>query len=410
MLKTITQCRACQNKDLLLVLSLGNLPLANALLTKEQLEIEELKFPLNLVFCSNCALVQITETVSPDVMFSDYLYFSSFSDTMVEHARLLVNRLIAERSLGKNNLVIEVASNDGYLLKFYKQMGIPVLGIEPAANIAAVAEKEHEIPTRVEFFDCAAAEKLANEGKLADIIHANNVFAHVPDPNQFVAGLKIVLKPDGVAVIEAPYLIDFIEKVEFDTIYHEHFSYYSLTAVNNLIERHGLVVTNVERINIHGGSLRYFISYPGNKVSASVKALLDNEENLGVKSYAFYKAFAQKVHELRDKLLSLLIGLKQDGKTIAAYGASAKGSTLLNAFGIGENILDFVVDRSTVKQGYYTTGSHLHILSPDALLQYQPDYVLLLTWNFKQEILEQQASYRKAGGKFIVPIPILEVC
>lgn len=411
MLETISHCRSCHGKTLLPVLSLGNLPLANALLTKEQLNKTELKFPLSLVFCSDCTLVQIMETVSPDVLFSHYLYFSSFSDTMVSHAKTLVNRVSKEKALDSNSLVIEIASNDGYLLQFYKQQGIPVLGIEPAENIAAVAEKERGIPTLVKFFDSDLADQLVAQGKFADVMHANNVFAHVPDPNQFVAGLKKVLKPKtGVAIIEAPYLIDFIEKVEFDTIYHEHFSYYSLTAVDHLMKRHGLAVVDVERVEIHGGTLRYFIAHEGVEVSENVKKILALESAAGAGQYSFYKAFADKVLVLKDNLIQLLTKLKSEGKSVVAYGASAKGSTLLNSFGIGKDMLDFVVDRSTVKQGYYTSGGQLPILSPDTLIAEQPDYVLLLTWNFKNEILAQQSAYREAGGKFIIPIPTLEVC
>lgn len=419
MLKTITQCRSCQGKKLQPILSLGTLPLANALLTKEevaglldaQVGAEERKFPLSLVFCSDCALVQILETISPDILFSHYFYLSSFSDTMVNHAKTLVQRILKEHSLGANNLVIEIASNDGYLLQFYKQQGVPVLGIEPAKNIAMVAETERGIPTLVKFFDNTLAEELASQGKLADIIHAHNVFAHVADPNLFVAGLKKVLKPGkGIAIIEAPYLVDFIDKVEFDTIYHEHCSYYSLTAVDHLVRRHGLLVVDVEHVDIHGGTIRYFIAHEGTHVSESVKTLLKEEAQRGVSEYAFYQAFADRVHQLRVGLKELLVKLKKEGKKIAAYGASAKGSTLLNSFGIGKELLDFVVDRSTVKQGHFTPGGHLPILSPEALLKNKPDYVLLLTWNFKNEILAQQAAYREAGGKFIIPIPKVEIC
>jgi SAM-dependent methyltransferase len=411
MLETIRNCRSCQSKELLPILELGSLPLANALLRHDQLNETESRFPLSLVFCADCTLVQILETVSPDVLFGHYLYFSSFSDTMVNHAKALVERLIPEYQLDKNSSVMEIASNDGYLLQFYKEQGVPVLGIEPAENIARVAEEVKGIPTLVEFFNESLAKRLAAKNQFADIVHAHNVFAHVPDPNEFVAGLKIILRPGkGVAVIEAPYLVDLVENREFDTIYHEHFSYFSLTAVNNLVQRHGLSVVNVEHVDIHGGSLRYFIAHEGVTISAAVNDLLKKEAEMGVKNYSYYQVFAERVLELREDLLALLHNLKKDGKKIAAYGASAKGSTLLNFFGIDKQFLDYVFDRSNVKQNHYTPGGQLPICSPDQLLELKPDYLLLLTWNFKKEILEQQSEFHQSGGRFIVPIPQVEIC
>ncbi len=359
------------------VLDLGRVPLANALLTAQQLQEPEDRFPLELYFCPQCALVQIGETVPPERLFRDYAYASSFSDTMVEHARKLVGTLIGQRSLGPGSLVIEVASNDGYLLQFYKARGIPVLGIEPAANIAELAVTTKGIPTLVEFFDENLARRLAAEGKLADIIHAHNVFAHVPDPNRFVGGVKQLLKPDGVAVVEAPYLRDLIAKLEFDTIYHEHFSYYSLSAVEALCRRHGLMVCDVELVPIHGGSLRLFIGHAGAPASAAVGALLRTEESEGLLSFDYYRDFGDRVARLKQQLLELLQRLRAQGSRIAAYGASAKGSTLMNAFGIGSPVIEFVVDRSHLKQGRFTPGNHLPILPPEALLERQPDYVLL---------------------------------
>jgi SAM-dependent methyltransferase len=310
---------------------------------------------------------------------------------MVEHARTLVEALVGARGLGPASLVIEVASNDGYLLQFYKKRGIPVLGIEPAANIAELAIKAKGIPTLVEFFDEELARRLAAEGKLADVIHAHNVFAHVPDPNRFVGGVRQVLKPDGVAVVEAPYVRDLIVKLEFDTIYHEHFSYYSLSAVEALCRRHGQMVADVELVPIHGGSLRLFIAHAGQPASAAVGDLLAQEESEGLLNFDYYREFGERVARLKEQLLTLLRRLKGDGRRIAAYGASAKGSTLMNAFGIDGRLIDFVVDRSSLKQSRFTPGNHLPILPPQALLELRPDYVLLLTWNFAAEILAQQA-------------------
>jgi SAM-dependent methyltransferase len=397
-------CRSCGHAGLRQVLDLGRVPLANALLTAEQLREPEDRFPLELYFCPQCALVQIGETVPPERLFRDYAYASSFSDTMLAHARTLVETLVDRRALGADSLVIEAASNDGYLLQFYLERGIPVLGIEPAANIAELA-KAKGIATLVEFFDHELGRRLAAEGRFADVIHAHNVFAHVPDPNRFVGGIKAVLKPGGVAVIEAPYVRDLIAKLEFDTIYHEHFSYYSVSAVEALCRRHGLAICDVELLPIHGGSLRLFIAHAGQPASARVGELLAREKSEGLLTFDYYRDFGDRVARLKVDLLALLRQLKGQGRRIAAYGASAKGSTLMNAFGIDGGLIEFVVDRSNLKQGRFTPGNHLPILPPEALLERQPDYVLLLTWNFAAEILAQQSEFRRRGGKFIVPVP-----
>jgi SAM-dependent methyltransferase len=409
-LGAIAGCRSCGSADLVPILSLGQTPLANALLESDRLDADEDRYPLDLVFCTECSLVQITETVAPELLFGDYLYFSSFSDTMVRHARAVAERLIAERKLGPESLVAEVASNDGYLLQFYAGDGIPVMGIEPAANIARVAE-ERGVRTICEFFGAEVAARLAADGYKADVIHANNVLAHVADLNGVVRGFGTLLKPDGVAVVEAPYVKEMVDGAEFDTIYHEHLCYFSLTALDRLFRRNGLVIHQVERLAIHGGSLRIFASPAGGapEPSAAVYGLLAEEQEWGVGRAEFYLGFADRVGMLKSELLRLLGELKARGSRIAAYGASAKGSTLLNYFGIGRETLDFVADRSTVKQGRFTPGTHLAIRSPDALVEEMPDYTLLLTWNFADEILEQQREYRRRGGQFIVPIPELRI-
>jgi SAM-dependent methyltransferase len=404
-----SRCRACVATGLLPVLSLGSTPLANSLLTTGELNEPEDRYPLDLVFCPSCTLVQITKTIPPDVLFRDYLYLSSFSDSMLEHARALAERMTEEEALNGSSLVVEAASNDGYLLRFYKQLGVRVLGVEPALNVARVAD-ERGIPTIPEFFDERLARRLADEGKRADVFHAHNVLAHVADLNGFVDGIAQILRDEGVALIEAPYVREMLERCEFDTIYHEHLCYFSLTALDRLFERHGLVVAHVEQVPVHGGSLRVFVKAADRaRRGGSVESQLAAEQGWGVEDPGSYADFARRVEDLKAMLVELLGRLKSEGNSIAAYGAAAKGSTLLNYCGVGSETIDFVVDRSTVKQGHFMPGVRLPISAPERLLEAMPDYLLILAWNWADEIIAQQAEYRARGGRFIIPLPTPQV-
>ena len=406
----IDGCRSCNNPDLTPVISLGEMPLANSLPAPQDIEKTEDVYPLDISFCSNCALVQITETVSPEVLFSEYLYFSSYSDTVLSNAKDISRRMMATRNLGENNLVVEIGSNDGYLLRNYAEAGVPVLGIEPASNVAVVAREEYGIPTFTEFFTEEFAGKLRAEGKRADVIHANNVLAHVPQQNEFVRGIGNLLSDEGVAVIEVPYLRDLVEKCEFDTIYHEHLCYFSVTALNYLFARNGLEIVDVERIPIHGGTLRLFVSNQGvSTASGAVQAILTDESEIGMDRYGYYEGFAQRIEALKTSLRKTLIDLNSQGKTIAGYGAAAKGAVLLNYFELGSAEISYVVDRNPAKQSRFMPGVQIPISSPARLLGQKPDYLLLLAWNFADEIIRQQAEFAKTGGKFIIPVPEVKI-
>jgi len=403
------QCRSCGSREGALILDLGLQPLANNLLREEDLAKPEPKFPLRLAVCQSCWLLQILDLIPPVQLFSEYLYFSSFSDLMLRHAKEAAERYIREFGLDQKSLVIEIASNDGYFLKNFQAASVRSLGIEPAKNIAKVA-REQGIETIVEFFGKELAEKLASERREADLILGNNVFAHAPDTNDFVAGLRALLKPAGRIILEFPYAVDFIEKTEFDTIYHEHVFYFSLTALEPLFQRHGLSIFHVERLGIHGGSLRLFAGIQGAHArQSSVTDLLQQEMQKGISALNYYQGFASRVLEVKRELVTLLLELRRKGKSVAAYGASAKGSTLLNFFGLGREVLDFAADRSTYKQGRLTPGTHIPIVAPAWLLEKLPEFTLLLTWNFAEEILAQQKSYRDKGGKFIIPIPRVSI-
>ena len=397
-------CRSCGHRGLMPVVDLGRTALVDTLVPPARLNEPEAKYPLAIGFCTSCSLLQTLDTVPPhEVFHEDYTYYASFSETWLEHCRRNALNLIERYRLGGDSLVVELASNDGYLLRNFVGKGIPVLGIDPCPGPVAAARKIG-VPTLCDFFGRELANKLAAENTLADVVIANNVMAHVADLNGFVAGIRTILKDDGVLVTESPYVRDLIEHNEFDTMYHEHLCYYSVTAQDHLFRRHGLFLNDIERIPTHGGSIR---SYVGRREDASdsVRQLLAEEKELGVDSYHFYGTFGERVERTKEQLQELLHGLKRDGKRVAAYGASAKGSTMLSYLNAGPELVEFVVDRNVHKQGKFMPGVHNPIYGPEAIAQRRPDYLLLLVWNLKDEIMRQQDAFRRAGGKFIIPIP-----
>jgi C-methyltransferase C-terminal domain/Putative zinc binding domain/Methyltransferase domain len=387
-------------------------PISNAFRTSEELLKPEIFYPLRAFVCHDCKLVQLQDFAAPDQHFHDrYAYLSSFTASWVEHARRYVESVAARFGLGHKSFVIEVASNDGYLLQFVKAKGIPCLGIEPAANCAAVAEERFGIESLVTFFSSSVAKEIAEVRGLADLMVANNVLAHVPNLNDFVAAFRLALKPDGVTTFEFPHLLQLIRHNQFDTIYHEHYSYLSYLALEPILTRHGLFAFDVERLPTHGGSLRLFVARVGARwpVSTKIGKLIDEEHKAGLDTVDAYLSFAEQVAGTKRKLQALLNCLKEGGATIAAYGAPAKGNTLLNYCGIRTDIIDFTVDRNAFKQGRYLPGSRIPILEPGAIKMHMPDYLLVLPWNLLTEIVEQMRFIRNWGGKFIVPIPVPKI-
>jgi len=405
-------CRFCATPLSHSFCDLGMSPLSNAYLGAEQIKGMEPFYPLHAYVCESCLLVQLEEFESPEAIFSDYAYFSSYSESWLRHAEAYAAAMVERFRLDKSRRVIEIASNDGYLLQYFKARGIPVLGIEPAANVARVAEAKG-IPTRVQFHGVAAAQVLAGEGLRADLLLGNNVLAHVPDLNDFVAGMKVLLAPEGIVTMEFPHLLRLMRENQFDTIYHEHFSYFSLLMAERLFARHRLRLFDVEELPTHGGSLRIYACHAENALpadSGEVARVIAAECCAGLDRIEGYAAFAEQVRETKRRLLEFLIAAKRAGKSVAAYGAAAKGNTLLNYCGIRGDFIDYVVDMSPHKQGRYLPGTHLPILAPERVAETRPDYLLILPWNLKAEVMDQMNHIREWGGHFVVPIPETTVC
>jgi len=390
---------------------LGMSPLANSYIKPEQRNRMEPFFPLHVYVCEKCLLVQLEQFSSPDDIFSDYAYFSSFSDSWLAHAKAYVDMIADRFHLSEKSKVVEIASNDGYLLKNFVARGIPVLGVEPAANVAEVAKK-NGINTKVAFFGEKTALGLTNDAWSADLIIGNNVLAHVPDLNDFVKGLKILLKPTGLITMEFPHLLQLMESNQFDTIYHEHFSYFSFLAVEQVFARHGMKLFDVEELPTHGGSLRIYACHDQDESKSTQSRARDlkaKEQRAGFGELKHYLSFSPKVEATKRKLLSFLISAKQEGKRVVGYGAPAKGNTLLNYCGVRTDLMDYTVDRSPHKQGHFLPGVHIPIYAPEQIRQTRPDYVLILPWNLKDEVIQQMAFIREWGGKFVVPIPEVTV-
>lgn len=403
-------CRLCGSRLSHTFVDLGMSPPCESFLPAAELDHAEVYYPLHVLVCDQCFLVQLKEYVSPEAIFTEYAYFSSYSTSWVAHAKAYCEAITERLGLGADSLVVELASNDGYLLQHFVPLGVPVLGVEPAVNVAQVAI-DKGIPTRVDFFGVRLAKQLVAEGKQADVIAGNNVLAQVPDLNDFVAGMKLLLKPAGVITLEFPHLERLMAENQFDTIYHEHFSYFSLITITEMARRHGLRVIDVEELSTHGGSLRVYLAHDDgpHETASSVGALLAREKEAGFGDIEHYLSFNAKAVRAKHDLLAFLISAKSEGKRICGYGAPGKGNTLLNFCGIGTDFLDFTVDRNPYKHGRFTPGMHIPIFPVEAIDEAKPDFILILPWNLKDEIVAQMHRVAAWGAKFIVPIPFVTV-
>ena len=408
---TENKCRFCNRILEISFVDLGFSPLSNAMIKKENLNKNEKKFPLHVFVCKQCLLVQLQEFEKPKEIFSDYVYFSSYSKTWLEHAEKYVDIMISRMKLSEKNQVIEIASNDGYLLQFFQERNIPVLGIEPAINVAKVAQ-EKNIPTITKFFGTKTAKTLLKEGKLADLLLGNNVLAHVPDLNDFVKGMKMILNERGVITMEFPHLLQLIFNNQFDTIYHEHFSYFSFLTVQKVFEYHGLVIYDVDELPTHGGSLRIFAKHNDDyskSISNNIEIMERKEKEFGLDKISTYTNFQKNTNRIRKNIQDFFIKCSKDGKKVVGYGAPAKGNTLLNYCEINKHQMDFTVDLSKYKQGLFLPGTHIPVYSPEMIRKTKPDYVFILPWNLKEEIMSQLEFIRKWNAKFVIPIPEVEI-
>jgi 2-polyprenyl-3-methyl-5-hydroxy-6-metoxy-1,4-benzoquinol methylase len=404
-------CRFCGTGLRRTFVDLGMSPLCQTCPSQSDLKAGEMYYPLNVYVCEECFLVQLEELESPEKIFTEYAYFSSYSDSWLKHAENYCNKMIAEQNLDNNSFVVEVASNDGYLLQYFAQRHVPVLGVEPAANVAEVAVKKG-IPTLVKFFGSQVARELVAEGHAADLVLGNNVLAQVPPLNDFVEGLKILLKPTGTLTLEFPHLLRLMERNEFDTIYHEHFSYFSVLTTQRILAAHGLTLFDVEELPTHGGSLRLYACRSENaarEVQPSVARIIAEEEQAGLRSLEGYEKFRRQVKQTKLELVEFLLRAAREGKTVAGYGAPGKSATLLHYCGIGKDWIEYTVDRSAYKQGRFLPGTRIPIYHPDRIRETRPDYVLILPWNIKDEIMQQMSHIREWGGRFVVPIPKLAI-
>lgn len=409
----VKKCRFCSTSLKHSFCDLGLTPLSNTYLSELDLKKKEPFYPLHAYVCELCYLVQLEEFETPENIFSDYAYFSSYSDSWLKHAKQYTDLMTQRFGFNKSNLVIEIASNDGYLLKYFKEKNIPILGIEPAANVAKVAQQAG-IPTLIKFFGTQTARELVQEGKQADLLLGNNVLAHVPNLNDFVSGMSTVLKPNGVITMEFPHLLRLMEENQFDTIYHEHFSYFSFLTVEKVFAKHGLTIFDVDELPTHGGSLRIYAKHKENQLPAmqTTKRVVDlkmKEKDFGLDDIEIYKAFTRKVQKTRESLIHFLKEAQRRKQSVVGYGAPAKGNTLLNFCGISKELLDYTVDRSPHKQGRYLPGTRIPILAPEAIRKTKPAFVLILPWNLREEISHQMSFIKEWGGKFVVPIPEVKV-
>lgn len=400
------QCRICDNNDLREFLSLGKSPLANSFLSKEELAKEEPKYPLDLAFCTNCKLVQLTYIVSPDLMFKNYLYVSSTSNTFKIYFTKMAEKISEDFGLNGTSLVVDIGSNDGLLLRGFKKCNVRTIGVEPAVNLAELAE-QNGIETINDFFNGSTVKEIIKKKGHADVVTANNVFAHVDNISEFIENVRSLLKRDGIFVIEVQYLVDMLKKMTFDNIYHEHLSYFTLTSLLNFFKRHNMEVFNAQKVDSHGGSLKVFIKKPEGKfkINSEVNEIMKYEKNLGVDNFELYQKFADNVYSTKKKLVEKIKAIRSEEKTIAGYGAPAKSTTLLNFCSIDKNYINYIVDENPLKQGLFTPATHIPIVSPKMLDEKKPDYILILAWNFAEEILKKTKKYADSKVKFIIPLP-----